>query len=87
MTYDDVFEDLTYNRGAMTSTQILVRTTAWFILNLQESHQIPNEVIRKMIGIGEWYMQKGFLTERQSNWLQLHLVRYQESIDPMKAYA
>jgi|DEB0MinimDraft_6_1074348.scaffolds.fasta_scaffold26963_4 hypothetical protein len=87
LTYDDVFEDLRYNRGNHTSNLYLVRTTGWFLQNLQETHLIPGDVLATMMGIGTWYMERGYLTDKQANWLKIHLVKYEEQIDPMKAYA
>lgn len=87
ITYDDVFEDLRYNGGNNTSDLHLVRTTAYLIKNLQDNHRIPVEEYNRMWGIGEWYMTKGFMTEKQSYWLKINLVKYEQEIDPMKAYA
>ena len=86
-TYDDVFDDLRYNLGVNVSNKYLVRTTGWFISNLQSEHLIPGNIIEQMMGIGTWYMENGFLTDKQSNWLKIHLVKYEEQLDPMKAYA
>ena len=87
VTYDDVFEDLRYNRGNHTSNHDLVRTTIWFIKNLQETHTIPGDVLAKMMGIITWYGEHQFLTDKQSTWLKIHLAKYEEQLDPMQAYA
>jgi hypothetical protein len=47
-----------------------------FLLNLKSNHQLPGSVYMKLISIGDWYRQHGFITQRQYRYVTLAIVSY-----------
>ena len=87
MAYDDVLLDLRYNHGFDTSDKNLVKTVDWFLINQKDDGDIPGDVLAQMMGISRWYWENKWISDKQATWLIIHLLKYEQQIDPMKAYA
>lgn len=52
-----------------------------FLSNLKSDHELPGSVYFKLLGIGDWYRQRGFVTQRQHRYVVLAMVAYWNEVE------